>query len=144
VTAIPARILKGWLALGRKTGLLLAIITGCAAAAAAIALPLWYTATAHPAAYSVAAVALLAAAAIATTVRSALRARRLPRDPTRPRRTLATVLYSAAVVLLLAAGLYGVVLLAVRGILAGAVPAAVAWLALAGWAGFGRRPGRSR
>jgi hypothetical protein len=144
VTAIPARILKGWLALGRKAGLLLAIIAGCAAAAAAIALPLWYTATAHPAAYSAAVITLLAAAAVAAIIRSALRARGIPRDPARPRRTLATVLGSAAVVLLLAAGLYGVVLLAVRGLWAGAVPALAAWLALAGWAGFGRRPGRSR
>lgn len=141
---ILARALKGWLALGRRTGFLLAIVAGSAALAAIIALPLWYAATAEPAAYSITALALLAGAAVALIVRSRLRARRVPRDPSRPRRTFGTALRSAGIVLFLAAGLYGVIFLALRGIWAGAIPAAAAWLLLVGWAGFGRQPGRPR
>lgn len=142
MTGTLERILKGWLSLLRVAGILLGVAAAAAGLAALIALPLWAAATSAPAAYSLVVLGLLAAAAVFVAVRTALRTRRSPRDPTIPRRSFGRVLLSVAVVLALAAGLYGVALLAARGLWAAAVPLLVAWLALAGWAAFGRRRGR--
>jgi hypothetical protein len=139
VTGTLARILKGWLSLLRGAGVLLAAAAAAAGLAALISLPLWAAATSAPAAYSLGILGLLAAAAVFIAVRAVLRARGVPRDPSRPRGGPLRVLLSIAAVLAFAAGLYAVALLAARGLWAAAVPLLVAWLALAGWAAFGRQ-----
>lgn len=136
-----SRILKGWLSLFRGIGGLVVLAAASGALAALIALPLWAASTAAPRVYSLVVIGLAAAAVVLLAVRSALRARRTPRDPSRPRRTVDGVLVRVLAALLLACGLYGVVFLFFRGPLAAAVPAAGAWLLLAGWAAFAA-PGR--
>jgi small-conductance mechanosensitive channel len=120
------------------------IVAGSAALALAIALPLWYAATRHSAAYSIAVIAFLAAGGGFLAVRSARRARRAPRDPSRPRRTPLWFLGGALELLALAGGLYGALFLAFRGMWAFAIPAIALWLLLLGWVGWRRSAGRAR
>ncbi len=141
---VPARILEGWLRLFRGIGGFLVLAAASAALAALIALPLWAASTGSPRVYSIVILALVAAGAVSAAVRSALRARRVPRDPSRPRRTPGTVLLALLKAILLACGLYGVLFLFFRGLWALAVPAAAAWLLLAGWAAFGGARAKSR
>ena len=144
MTGFPSRILKGWISLARRAGFFLLIAAGSAALALAIALPLWYVSTRRPAAYSISVLTLLLAAGVFFAVRSALRARGRPRDPSRPRQTLGSVLLAVLAVIVLAGGLYGALFLAVRGMWAFAVPAIAIWLALLGWAGSRRGAGKAR
>jgi hypothetical protein len=139
-----ARILKGWLALFRGVGGFLFLAAASAALAALIALPLWAASTGSPRVYSIVVLALAAAGAVFAAVRASRRARRAPRDPSRPRRTAGTVLFAVAKAVLLACGLYGVLFLCFRGLWIPAVPAAAAWLLLAGWAAFGGARGKVR
>lgn len=139
-----ARILGGWLSLLRGAGGLLFLAAASAGLAALIALPLWAASTASPRVYSIAVLALAASAVVFLAVRSRLRARRAPRDPSRPRRTAGSVLLGTLAVIGLACGLYGVVLLFFRQIWAAALPAAAAWLLLAGWAAFARPGAKPR
>jgi hypothetical protein len=144
VTGIASRILKGWISLARRAGFFLFIAAGSAALALAIALPLWYASTRRPAAYSIAVIVLLTAVGVFFAVRSAVRARSLPRDPSRPRRTLGSVLLAALGIVALAGGLYGALFLAFRGMWAFAGPALAVWLVLLGWAGSRRGAGKAR
>jgi hypothetical protein len=144
VNGAVTRILKGWLSLLRGAGSFLLLAAASAALAAVIALPLWSAATGAPRVYSLVVLAAVAAAVLTLAVRSALRARRLPRDPSRPRRSLGTVLVALLKVVLLACGLYGVLFLCFRGLWIPAAPAIVAWLLLAGWAAFGSSRGKTR
>jgi small-conductance mechanosensitive channel len=144
VTGIASRILKGWISLARRAGFFLFIAAGSAALALAIALPLWYASTRRPAAYSIAVIALLITAGVFSAVRSAVRARSLPRDPSRPRRTLGSVLLAVLGIISLAGGLYGALFLALRGMWAFAVPAIAIWLVLLGLAGSRRSAGKAR
>jgi small-conductance mechanosensitive channel len=144
VTDIPSRILGGWASLARRAGFFVSIVAGSAALALAIALPLWYAATRHSAAYSIAVIAFLAAGGGFLAVRSARRARRAPRDPSRPRRTPLWFLGGALELLALAGGLYAALFLAFRGMWAFAIPAIALWLLLLGWVGWRRSAGRAR
>lgn len=144
MTGIASRILKGWISLARRAGFFLFIAAGSAALALAIALPLWYASTRRPAAYSIAVIVLLTAVGVFFAVRSAVRARSLPRDPSRPRRTLGSVLLAALGIVALAGGLYGALFLAFRGMWAFAGPALAVWLVLLGWAGSRRGAGKAR
>ena len=139
MTGTFGRILKGWLSLLRRAGLLLGAAAAAAGLAALLSLPLWAAATAAPAVYSLAVVGLFSAAVVFLVIRAALRAHRAPRNPASPRRNLGRVLLSTVVVLAFAAGLYGAAFLAARGLWAAAAPLLVLWLALAGWAAFGRQ-----
>lgn len=144
MTDIPSRILKGWAGLARRAGFFLSFLAGSAALAIAIALPLWYAATRHSAAYSIAVIALLAAGGVFLAVRSARRARRAPRDPSRPRRTPLSFLVGALKLVALGGGLYAALFLAFRGMWAFAIPAIALWLLLLGWVGWRRSAGKAR
>ena len=144
MNGVFTRVLKGWLSLLRGAGSLLLLAAASAALAAVIALPLWSAATGAPRVYSIVVLAAILAAALTLAVRSALRARRLPRDPSRPRRSPGTVLLALLKAILLACGLYGVLFLCFRGLWIAAVPGIAAWLLLAGWAAFGSSRGKAR
>ena len=139
MSGMLARILRGYLELGKGVGIFLLLVAGSAALGFAIAWPLWYFATAHRGAYTLVVLALLAAAGIAAVVRAAVRRLRLPPESRRGRHgAILVVLW----VILLLGGLYVAALLVAGGAWHAAIPVSLGWLVLLGWIGFARKPNR--
>ena len=144
MTGLFGLILAGWRELARKAGLAVVLLAGSAALGLAIAWPLWYFATSSRGAYTVSVLCITCGAVAALSTRAALRRRRAPRDPGRPRRGPLAALLAVLKVLLLVLGLYAAALLLIRRLWLPAIPVLLAWVALLGWIGLGRRSPKSR
>ena len=124
---------RGWLDATRKVALFLALVIGSAALGVVIAWPLWRFATAARGAYTWFALAVAVAGIAVAAARAAARRRRLPRDPSRPSRPVLSGALSTLRAILLLAGVYTVLVFAVRAFwgLAGAaavISAGLVWL----------------
>ena len=107
-------VLRGWVEAARKVALFLALVIGSAAFGVVIAWPLWRFATAARGAYTWFALGVVGAGVAAAAVRAAVRRRRLPPDPSRPRRPVLSFTISTLRAVLFLAGLYAVLVFAVR------------------------------
>ena len=118
-------VFRGWVEAGRKVALFLVLVIGSAALGAVVAWPLWRFATAARWAYTWFALGVAVAGIAAAVVRAAARRRRLPPDPSRPRHPALSLILSTLRAVLFLAGLYAVLVFAVRAFWGLAVAAAV-------------------
>jgi hypothetical protein len=135
--SLLSRIARGYREIGSRVGFLALLVALSAALGAAVSLPLWLFATARPAAYTVAVLAVAAAAIVAAIVRRAARS-----GVGWSRVGVKTLAAALAVVkgAILLAGFYAAAAFAARGRPLPAAAGAVAFLAAAAWIGWGVRP----
>ncbi len=112
----------------RKVGFFLGLLAGSAALGFLIAWPLWLLATSRRETYTLLVLALAAAGLFFLVIRSILRARRTRRDPGRPLRSALRAGLAVLIALVALGGIYGLLVLFVRGIWIFAVPGALLWM----------------
>jgi hypothetical protein len=140
-TPIFSRVLRGYLGIFKAVGFILALLGASAGLGFLVAWPLWFFATSSRLAYSIFTTAVLCAG-VAYFVFNKIR-RRQPRGYGRPgnRRPLGAAALILLWVVLLAAGAYLVILLALRGMYILAIPVSILLLAALGYIAYAASAG---
>ena len=135
------RVLSGYSSILKPIAFILGMLAVSAALSLAIAWPLWKFATGSPLIYSLLTLAGIAGTAVFIAVGSRRRASRSAdaSAPGRRKHPLLFVLFAAAWVLVLCAGVYAAALLSFRGMAAVGIPSLIALVLLLGWAAWAAR-----
>jgi len=133
-----------WLEAGRSAGFAVLLVAGSAALGLVIALPLWLFATSAREAYTITVLALGGAAIVYLVVRSVVRSRSAPRDPSRQGRSALVGIVTVLIVVVGLAGIYLAAALLARGYWILGTAALVVWAGLLWLLGRARGAARNR
>jgi hypothetical protein len=122
-TPIPRRIFQGYLGIFKSLGFLLALLASSAGFGFLVSWPLWLFATSRPSAFTLSALAAIAAGVVYLCVRGVLRVR-----TRRGRNPLLSALLVIVWLLLFLGGGYAVLILVFRGMYLAAFPVFAALL----------------